>query len=115
MRPGQLLSTYTFWEITARWSADIGEAEDVTARALVSGIVRDGLRFQSVEPRRIAGGEALRGQPYVGYCAQPWLKIGPHLVRPRGTAGLKVRRADLFLVPIDSLVNLQPGVLTGSS
>ena len=51
MEPGQLVETYKFWEVAALWARERLENELVVARSLARGIVVDGLRFQSVDPR----------------------------------------------------------------
>ena len=56
------------------WAADIEENESVIARALVNGIVRDGLRFQSIDSKKLKYDNEFRGNPYVGYCAMTWHK-----------------------------------------
>ena len=57
------------------WAADIGEGESVIAKALVNGVVRDGLRFQSIDTKKLKSDNELRGNPYVGYCAMTWHKL----------------------------------------
>lgn len=71
MEPGQLVETYKFWDIVPLWSRERLENELVIARALARGIVVDGLRFQSVDPRRVKSDRSLSGYPYVGYAANP--------------------------------------------
>lgn len=71
MNPGQLVETYKFWEIAAMWSTERLENELVIARALARGVIVDGLRFQSVDPRWLKSDKSLTGHPYIGYAADP--------------------------------------------
>jgi len=69
MEPGQLVETYKFWDIVPLWARERLENELVIARALARGIIVDGLRFQSVDPRWIKADRSLCGYPYIGYAA----------------------------------------------
>jgi hypothetical protein len=71
MQPSQLVESYKFWDIAAQWAAERVENEIVVARALARGIVIDGLRFHSVDPRWVKADKSLNGYPYVGYAADP--------------------------------------------
>ena len=71
MEPGQLVETYKFWDVTSLWAHERLENELVVARALARGIVVDGLRFQSIDPRWIKSDRSLSGYPYIGYAAIP--------------------------------------------
>lgn len=74
MSASQLVESYRFWDVVALWARELLEHEDVVARALARGIVRDGLLFMSVDPKWLKEGKAeveFRGYPYVGYCAKP--------------------------------------------
>jgi len=73
MSTSHLVESYRFWEIVALWAKELLEHEDVVARALARGIVRDGLRFLSVDPKWLKPNKAeveCLGYPYVGYCAK---------------------------------------------
>ena len=74
MKPGQLISTYTFWEVATLWAADLQHSRTLIAKALINGVIRDGLRFQSIAAKKFDSSQPLRGDPYVGYCAMSWLK-----------------------------------------
>ena len=68
------VESYKFWDIVTLWAKEELESEEVIARALAKGIIRDGLRLNSTDLRWIKGkasGLALNGQPYVGFCAKP--------------------------------------------
>jgi hypothetical protein len=71
MEPSQLVETYKFWDVVALWSRERLENDVVVARALARGIIVDGLRFQSIDPRRIKSDRSLSGYPYIGYAALP--------------------------------------------
>lgn len=71
MNPGHLVETYKFWDIVAQWARESVEAEEVIARALARGVVIDGLRVQSTDPRWMKADRSLTGSPYVGYSALP--------------------------------------------
>jgi hypothetical protein len=68
----QHVESYRFWEIVTQWAQERLEHEHVVARAMARGVVRDGLRMQSVDPRwGNLGTFELRGAPLVGYVARP--------------------------------------------
>ncbi|SRR5258706_1681929 len=71
MEPSQLVETYKFWDIAALWARERLENELVVARALARGIVVDGLRCQSIDPRWVKADRSLSGYPYIGYAAIP--------------------------------------------
>ena len=69
--PSQLVESYRFWEVATQWAQDRLQHEQVIARVLARGVVRDGLRVQSVDPRWTNPGTfELRGGPLVGYVAR---------------------------------------------
>ena len=68
------VESFRFWDIVTLWAKEELEAEEVVARALAKGVVRDGLRLNSTDLRWVKGKTstlALNGQPYVGFCAKP--------------------------------------------
>jgi hypothetical protein len=68
---GHHVESYRFWDIVTQWSRETLQHEQVTARAMAKGVVRDGLRAQSVDPKWVKRGTfELRGQPLVGYVAK---------------------------------------------
>ena len=71
IQPGQLVETYKFWDVAALWAAERLESEVVVARALARGVIVDGLRFQSADPKWVTADRSLTGYPYVGYAAVP--------------------------------------------
>lgn len=71
MNPRHRIESFKFWDVAALWSNERLEHESVIARALAQGIVDDGLRFQSVDPRWLRPEGSLSGRPYVGYSSDP--------------------------------------------
>lgn len=65
------VESYRFWEVVTQWARERLQHEHVVARVLAKGVVREGLRVQSVDPRWTnAGTFELRGAPLVGYVAR---------------------------------------------
>ena len=68
---GHQVESYRFWDIVTLWGREKLQHEHIMARALAKGVVRDGLRVQSVDPRWTNQGTfELRGAPFVGYVAR---------------------------------------------
>jgi len=68
------VESFRFWDIVTLWAKEELESEEVVARTLAKGVVRDGLRLNSTDLRWVKGKAsalALNGQPYVGFCAKP--------------------------------------------
>ena len=85
MSTSQMVETYKFWDVVALWAKETLQHEEVVARALARGIIRDGLRFQGIDPKWLKPGAdnaEFHGYPYVGYCA----KSGMPLVIVRASA-----------------------------
>jgi len=73
---GHLVESYRFWDIVTLWSKEKLENEEIVARALARGIIRDGLKFQSVDTRWVKTIEMeFDGDPYVGFVAKPGEEI----------------------------------------
>jgi hypothetical protein len=71
MSLSQHVESFRFWDIVAQWAQEQVEHEFVVARAMAKGVLRDGLRVQSVDPRWTNPGTfELRGAPLVGYVAR---------------------------------------------
>lgn len=65
------VESYRLWEVVAQWARERLEHETVVARVLAKGVLREGLRVQSVDPRWLnVGSFELRGVPLVGYVAR---------------------------------------------
>ena len=68
---GHHVESYRFWDIVTQWARETLQHEHVIARALAKGVVRDGLRAQSVDSKWANRGTfELRGLPFVGYVAR---------------------------------------------
>ncbi len=65
------VESYRFWEVVAQWGRERLEHEHIVARVLARGVLREGLRVHSVDPRWArTGAFELRGAPLVGYVAR---------------------------------------------
>lgn len=66
----QHVESYRFWDVVTQWAQEQLQHEQVVARVLARGVIRDGLRVQSVDPRWTNPGTfELRG-PMVGFVAR---------------------------------------------
>jgi hypothetical protein len=65
--PSQLVESYRFWEVATQWAQDRLQHEQVIARVMARGVIRDGLRVQSVDPRWVDPGTFELHGPIVGY------------------------------------------------
>jgi hypothetical protein len=64
------VESYPFWEVARRWAGERGESAALVARAMARGVLKEGLRVQSVDTRwSQPGAFELRGTPLVGYVA----------------------------------------------
>ena len=67
----QQVESYRFWDVVTLWAAEKLQHEHIVARLMAKGVVRDGLRLQSIDPRWTHPGTfELRGAPLVGYVAR---------------------------------------------
>ncbi len=65
------VESYRFWEVVTQWARERMEHEHIVARMLAKGVLREGLRVQSVDPRWThVGTLELRGTPMVGFVAR---------------------------------------------
>ena len=71
MNAGHLVETFKFWDIVTQWSRETVQGEEIIARAMARGIIIDGLRCQSTDPRWMKTDGSLTGSPFVGYAALP--------------------------------------------
>ena len=70
------IESHRFWDIVTLWAKEQLESEEVIARALAKGVVRDGLKLQSTDAQWAKGkAMELKGQPFVGFCATPGAEI----------------------------------------
>jgi hypothetical protein len=68
------VESYRLWDVVVLWARDRLEHEEIVARALARGVICDGLKAQSIDPRWLSTGTRgveFRGYPYVGYRAKP--------------------------------------------
>jgi hypothetical protein len=73
MNLGHHVESYRFRDIVTQWARETlqHEHEHIVARVLAKGVVRDGLRAQSVDSKWTNKGTfELRGLPFVGYVAK---------------------------------------------
>jgi hypothetical protein len=69
---GHHVESFRFWDVVAQWSRETLQHELIVARALAKGVIRDGLRLQSVDAAWAKPGTfELRGAPLVGFVARP--------------------------------------------
>lgn len=72
MSLSQLVESYKFWDVVTLWAKEKLEHEDIVASALARGIIRDGLKFQSIDTRWVKNKELeFRGEPFVGFVSKP--------------------------------------------
>ena len=66
------VESYKFWDVVTLWARELLEHEDIAASALARGIIRDGLKFQSIDTRWGDKKEIeFKGDPFVGFAAKP--------------------------------------------
>ena len=58
-----------FGDIARIWGRERLQHEVVIGRELARGIVNEGLRFQSINPKWVKSSESFRGSPLVGFSA----------------------------------------------
>jgi hypothetical protein len=68
--PCHWVDSYKFADVVRLWGRERLVHEVIVARELANGVIRDGLRFQSVNPKWVGSSEPLRRSPYVGYAAR---------------------------------------------
>jgi hypothetical protein len=71
MQASQLVESYKFWDVVTQWARESLQSEEIVARALARGVIMDGLRVNSTDPRWMKTDRSLTGSPYVGYTAVP--------------------------------------------
>lgn len=65
------VESYRFWDVVVQWARERMQHEHLVARVLAKGVVREGLRVQSVDPKWTSVGSfELRGTPVVGYVSR---------------------------------------------
>ena len=63
------VESYKFWDIVKLWGRERLEHDVILSRRLAIGIIKEGLRFQSTDPKWLIPTEELLSYPYVGYSA----------------------------------------------
>lgn len=76
---GHLVESLKFRDLVTLWARERLMHEVLVAREIARGIICDGLRFQSIDPKWLKSGVAFRGYPYVGYAARAGAK--PIIIR----------------------------------
>jgi hypothetical protein len=64
------VESYKFRDAVMLWARERLVHEVIVGRELAKGIIRDGLRFQSINPKWLKSSEAFRRYPYIGYVAR---------------------------------------------
>ena len=64
------IDSFKFADITRHWARERLVHEVLVGRELARGIVREGLRFNSVDPKWAKSTTPFRGYPLVGYSAR---------------------------------------------
>ena len=67
------IGSFKFADIVMHWSRERLTHEIVITRELARGVVREGLRFQSADPRWTQSTTTFRGRPLIGYSARQGL------------------------------------------
>ena len=70
---------FKFVDITRHWGRERLVHEILISRELARGIIREGLRFQSADPKWTKSSESFRGYPLIGYSARQ--DLPPILIR----------------------------------
>jgi hypothetical protein len=73
------VESFKFADIMRHWARERLVHELVVARELARGVIREGLRLQSVDPNWTKPTEVFRGYPLVGYAARP--ELPPIVIR----------------------------------
>jgi hypothetical protein len=66
----QAVESYKFSDIVRLWGRERLVHDVIVARELAKGIIREGLRFQSINPKWLKSSAEFRSYPYIGYVAR---------------------------------------------
>jgi hypothetical protein len=66
----QAVESYKFGDIVKLWGRERLAHDVIVARELAKGIIQEGLRFQSINPKWVKSSVEFRCYPYVGYVAR---------------------------------------------
>ena len=80
------VEAFKFRDVVQHWARERLVHEVLVARELAKGIIREGLRFQSVDPKWTKPGTIFRGEPLVGYSSRQ--EFPPILIRTEALAHL---------------------------
>ncbi len=69
LNEGHLVESYKYWDIVTLWGRERLEHDVTIARELAKGIIKNGLRFHSYDPKYMEPAEEFRSYPYIGYSA----------------------------------------------
>jgi hypothetical protein len=67
MNEGIHVESYKFWDVVKLWGRETLEHDVLVARRLANGIIKQGLRFQSKNPKWMDSKDELLAYPYIGY------------------------------------------------
>ena len=73
------VARFKFGDIVHHWGRERLVHDVLISRELAKGIIREGLRFQSVDPKWTKSSESFRGYPLVGYSA--FQDVPPIMIR----------------------------------
>jgi hypothetical protein len=87
------IERFKFGDIVQHWGRERLVHDVLISRELARGIIREGLRFESVEPKWTKPTETFRGYPLVGYSARQ--NLPPIIIRAEALEHLlSVERED---------------------
>jgi hypothetical protein len=67
MNEGTKVESYKFWDVVKLWGRETLEHDVLIARRLANGVIKQGLRFQSKNPKWMNPEDELLSYPYIGY------------------------------------------------
>jgi len=65
------VESYKFWDIVKLWARERLQHEVLISKRMAIGIIKEGLRFQSTDPKWLKPSEVELSYPYIGYIAIP--------------------------------------------
>ena len=83
---------FRYAELVRHWARERLEHDVLVARELARGVLEQGLRLQSVDPKWTPASTALRGEPLVGYSAHSTLP--PIMIRETALDHLRAIAAE---------------------
>jgi hypothetical protein len=61
------VESYKFWDVVNLWGRETLEHDVMVARRLANGVIKQGLRLQSKNPKWMDSNDELLSYPYIGY------------------------------------------------